>query len=193
MTATLRICARPSAQSAVCNLHAEKRTARKRIRLAGRSHWRGVDFSMPLSVQWANTNRQSIPHENPTGGLDANPDRFRNRNDRCPAARGSWVSAIMDFFSQLGTEDFYFIVMPMVYWSIDAALGIRISVILLGLNGILTCVAVSLSRTHTKQNTHQYQEQRTLQRIYPKKNFISATCRNSLQAGGERIKWLEPL
>ena len=44
---------------------------------------------------------------------------------------GEWVYPIMDFFSQLGTEDFYFIVMPMIYWSIDAALGIRISVTLL--------------------------------------------------------------
>lgn len=44
---------------------------------------------------------------------------------------GEWVYPIMDFFSQLGTEDFYFIVLPMVYWSIDAALGIRISVALL--------------------------------------------------------------
>ncbi|MBI3166190.1 MAG: phosphatase PAP2 family protein [Anaerolineales bacterium] len=43
-----------------------------------------------------------------------------------------WVYPIMDFFSQLGTEDFFFIVMPMVYWSVDAALGIRTGVILLG-------------------------------------------------------------
>lgn len=41
-----------------------------------------------------------------------------------------WVYPVMDFFSQLGAQDFFFLVLPMVYWSIDAALGLRIAFIL---------------------------------------------------------------
>jgi len=44
---------------------------------------------------------------------------------------GEWQIPIMDFFSQLGTEDFFFIVLPLVFWSVDSALGIRIAFILI--------------------------------------------------------------
>lgn len=37
---------------------------------------------------------------------------------------------LMDFFSQLGTEDFFFLVLPLIYWSLDLALGIRVGFIL---------------------------------------------------------------
>lgn len=43
---------------------------------------------------------------------------------------GEWIYPIMDFFSQLGTEEFFFLVTPLVYWSIDSALGIRVGFIL---------------------------------------------------------------
>lgn len=43
---------------------------------------------------------------------------------------GEGVVPIMDFFSQLGTEDFFFLVLPLIYWSIDSALGIRVGFIL---------------------------------------------------------------
>lgn len=43
---------------------------------------------------------------------------------------GDWLIVPMDFFSQLGTEEFFFIVLPLIYWSIDAALGIRVGLIL---------------------------------------------------------------
>jgi len=44
---------------------------------------------------------------------------------------GQGVVPIMDFFSQLGTEDFFFLVLPLIYWSIDSALGIRVGFILI--------------------------------------------------------------
>jgi membrane-associated phospholipid phosphatase len=44
---------------------------------------------------------------------------------------GDWVIPIMKFFSQLGTEDFFFLVLPLIYWSIDSALGIRVGFILI--------------------------------------------------------------
>lgn len=43
---------------------------------------------------------------------------------------GDWLIAPMRFFSQLGTEEFFFIVLPLIYWSMDAALGIRVGFIL---------------------------------------------------------------
>lgn len=43
---------------------------------------------------------------------------------------GDWLIAPMRFFSQLGTEDFFFIVLPLLYWSIDSALGLRVGLIL---------------------------------------------------------------
>lgn len=43
---------------------------------------------------------------------------------------GDWLVAPMQFFSQLGTEDFFFLVLPLIYWSIDATLGVRVGMIL---------------------------------------------------------------
>lgn len=45
-------------------------------------------------------------------------------------ALGGWLAAPMGFFSFLGTEDFFFLVLPLLYWSVDAALGLRVAFIL---------------------------------------------------------------
>ena len=45
-------------------------------------------------------------------------------------ALGAWLEAPMGFFSFLGTEDFFFLVLPLLYWSVDAALGLRVAYIL---------------------------------------------------------------
>jgi membrane-associated phospholipid phosphatase len=45
-------------------------------------------------------------------------------------AMGDWLIAPMQFFSYLGTEDFFFIVLPLVYWCIDSALGLRLAFVL---------------------------------------------------------------
>ncbi|NOH04517.1 MAG: phosphatase PAP2 family protein [Chloroflexi bacterium] len=47
---------------------------------------------------------------------------------------GDWLIAPMRFFSQLGSENFFFIVLPLIYWSMDAALGLRIAFILMTSN-----------------------------------------------------------
>jgi membrane-associated phospholipid phosphatase len=44
---------------------------------------------------------------------------------------GEWLSAPMKLLSFLGSAEFYLLIMPFLYWSIDRALGIRIGVILL--------------------------------------------------------------
>lgn len=43
---------------------------------------------------------------------------------------GDWLITPMRFFSFLGTEDFFFLVLPLLYWSIDSALGLRVGFIL---------------------------------------------------------------
>ncbi len=49
---------------------------------------------------------------------------------------GGWLTAPMKFFTFMGGAEFYFLIMPVLYWSIDAALGLRIGIILLASNGI---------------------------------------------------------
>jgi membrane-associated phospholipid phosphatase len=48
---------------------------------------------------------------------------------------GGWLEAPMKFFSFLGSEDFFLIALPLVYWCIDSALGLRIGVMLLFSSG----------------------------------------------------------
>jgi membrane-associated phospholipid phosphatase len=43
---------------------------------------------------------------------------------------GEWLTIPMQFFSYLGTEDFFFMVLPLIYWCIDSALGLRVGLIL---------------------------------------------------------------
>ena len=51
---------------------------------------------------------------------------------------GDWLIAPMKFFSFLGTENFYLLVMPLIYWCFDAALGLRLGVMLGLTSGINT-------------------------------------------------------
>lgn len=53
---------------------------------------------------------------------------------------GDWLISPMRFFSFLGTEEFYILIMPILYWCIDASLGIRVGsmmVISSGLNLVI--------------------------------------------------------
>ncbi|HJR81815.1 MAG TPA: phosphatase PAP2 family protein [Anaerolineales bacterium] len=43
---------------------------------------------------------------------------------------GSWLEVPMRFFSFLGLEDFFFLILPMVYWSVNARAGLQIAFIL---------------------------------------------------------------
>lgn len=57
---------------------------------------------------------------------------FATGIDLIAALQGAgWLDALMRFFSFLGSEQFYMFVLPLVYWGIDAALGVRIGLILL--------------------------------------------------------------
>lgn len=59
---------------------------------------------------------------------------------------GAWLELPMRFFSYLGSEDFFFLVLPLLYWSVDAGLGLRVAFILVTsnyLNGIFKLVFAS--------------------------------------------------
>lgn len=52
---------------------------------------------------------------------------------------GTWLEIPMRVFSFLGTENFYLLLLPILYWCVDANLGLRVGVILLfsgAVNGI---------------------------------------------------------
>lgn len=46
-------------------------------------------------------------------------------------ALGGWQVIPMQIFSFLGTEEFYMLVLPVLYWCFDSALGMRVAVILM--------------------------------------------------------------
>jgi membrane-associated phospholipid phosphatase len=46
-------------------------------------------------------------------------------------ALGGWQTLPMKFFSFLGTEEFYMLVLPVFYWCVSSALGMRVAVILM--------------------------------------------------------------
>ena len=55
-------------------------------------------------------------------------------------ALGAWLQAPMEIFSFLGTENFFLLILPLIYWSIDAKVGIQVGFILITsnyLNGVL--------------------------------------------------------
>ncbi len=44
---------------------------------------------------------------------------------------GGWLAGPMKFFSFLGTEDFFLLLMPILYWCIDSAMGLRAGMLLI--------------------------------------------------------------
>lgn len=46
-------------------------------------------------------------------------------------ALGDWQILPMKFFSFLGSEEFYMLVLPLLYWCISSALGLRVGIILM--------------------------------------------------------------
>jgi membrane-associated phospholipid phosphatase len=57
---------------------------------------------------------------------------------------GAWLEAPMQFFTFLGSPDFFLIFIPLVYWSIGAALGIRVWFILLAGAGLTELFKMAL-------------------------------------------------
>lgn len=55
-------------------------------------------------------------------------------------ALGTWLTAPMRFFTFLGSQEFLLLILPVVYWCVNANVGVRVGVVLLitgGLNDVL--------------------------------------------------------
>lgn len=59
---------------------------------------------------------------------------------------GAWLTPIMQFFTSLGNEEFYLLVMPVLVWSVDYTTGVRLGILLLS-NGTINWI--------TKISLHQ--------------------------------------
>ncbi|MGB8251721.1 MAG: phosphatase PAP2 family protein [Anaerolineaceae bacterium] len=44
---------------------------------------------------------------------------------------GMWLLPIMKFFSECATEEFFILVMPILYWCVDTAIGMRVGVVIM--------------------------------------------------------------
>ena len=53
---------------------------------------------------------------------------------------GSWLELPMIIFTALGNENFFFLVLPLVYWSVDTRLGLQIAFILATSNYLNTII-----------------------------------------------------
>jgi len=49
---------------------------------------------------------------------------------------GGWLEVPMRFFTFLGEQDFFFLILPLIYWSIDSRLGLQIALILAASNNL---------------------------------------------------------
>lgn len=53
---------------------------------------------------------------------------------------GGWLELPMKFFTFLGYENFFFLVLPLIYWSLDAGVGLRVALILTTSNYLYSMV-----------------------------------------------------
>jgi membrane-associated phospholipid phosphatase len=58
---------------------------------------------------------------------------------------GAWLREPLGAISLLGQEDFYMLVMPILYWSLDSVLGFRVAVMLLLSNGLNAVLKMALA------------------------------------------------
>jgi membrane-associated phospholipid phosphatase len=49
---------------------------------------------------------------------------------------GSWLTVPMKFFTFLGSEEFFLLFLPVIYWCVDAGLGLRLGAMLLFNSGV---------------------------------------------------------
>ncbi|KAA0282426.1 MAG: phosphatase PAP2 family protein [Chloroflexi bacterium] len=100
------------------------------IILAGRSHVLGGDFSiLRVYNEWkSSVNRIHV--KTPLEDYMQPLIDFGISLVIVLQRMGEWVYPIMTFFSELGSEEFFFLAMPLIYWCIDSTLGLRVGFIL---------------------------------------------------------------
>jgi len=58
---------------------------------------------------------------------------------------GAWLEAPMKFFSFLGSENFFFLILPLIYWSVDSRLGLQVAMILAASNSLKPILKMSFA------------------------------------------------
>ena len=58
---------------------------------------------------------------------------------------GGWLELPMRFFTFLGSENFFFLVLPLIYWSIDPKLGLQVGMILAASNCLKPILKMSFA------------------------------------------------
>ena len=58
---------------------------------------------------------------------------------------GGWLESPMRFFTFLGYENFFFLVLPLLYWSVDASIGLRVALILVSSNTLNAIFKLALA------------------------------------------------
>ncbi len=58
---------------------------------------------------------------------------------------GGWLEMPMRFFTFLGSEYFFFLVLPLIYWSIDSKLGLQMAIILAASNCLIPILKMSFA------------------------------------------------
>jgi membrane-associated phospholipid phosphatase len=57
---------------------------------------------------------------------------------------GAWPTLAAQFFSYLGTEDFFILALPILYWCVDSMLGIQVAVLLLFTTNVNAALKLAL-------------------------------------------------
>jgi membrane-associated phospholipid phosphatase len=58
---------------------------------------------------------------------------------------GSWLELPMKFFTFLGYENFFFLALPLIYWSVDAGVGMRVALVLAVSNNLKPIIKLLLA------------------------------------------------
>lgn len=56
---------------------------------------------------------------------------------------GSWLLPVMEFFSFCATEEFFMLVMPILYWCIDSAIGMRVGVVVMMSSSVVDVIKMA--------------------------------------------------
>ncbi len=59
---------------------------------------------------------------------------------------GSWLNPIMQFFSFLGNEYFFILLMPVLYWCVDVGVGVRVGVMLISSTALYNSIKIGLHK-----------------------------------------------
>ncbi|HEX5807386.1 MAG TPA: phosphatase PAP2 family protein, partial [Anaerolineales bacterium] len=107
---------------------------------------------------------------------------------------GAWLELPMRFFTFLGSENFFFLVLPLLYWSVDAQLGLRVAAVLVtsnALNSVFKLVFSSPRPYWVSAEVHPLSVETSFG--VPSGHAQNAVALWGIMASGIRKRWAWPL